>query len=297
MPHSGQQELLERLQDMESARREHDRLVQDAADFVNPFDAEITETKSTGVDRLEDIYDTTAINARKVNVAGMYAHNVGGDRRWFELSSSSEALKEDEDAKRYFNDITGITYNKMAESNFMMQIQSVFSDQAVVGRSVIFVLFNDLTRKLVFKVFPYVETYIAEGEDGLVNQIFRRFSLTAMQAAEKYGENNLSADVRGMLSSRRKMDKIPFIQIVLPREDRDSRFIDAVNMPWANLTFERKTKHPVMESGFNEQPFAGVRTYKPVAAGLPVVASDGRRPGIGPGAGRPIFPGAASEVP
>jgi hypothetical protein len=110
---------------------------------------------------------------------------------------------------------------------------------------------------LLFKSFPVSAVSIDENDEGIVDTIALEEHLTAAQAARRFGRENLSEKISDALKNMEKAHvKFAFIQIVLPREDRDSSKINSQNMPFASVVIDVEGEKIMEQGGFMEFPAA-----------------------------------------
>jgi hypothetical protein len=122
---------------------------------------------------------------------------------------------------------------------------------------------------LNFSKFDCGTYSIAEDDEGDITTLFRELELTAEQAAEKFGEENLSEKMQKTLDQIRRSGKggtvkHKFIHAIYKREegDRERGKEDGPNKPYASVYVEQSTKHVCRNSGFEEKPFFAGRHVK-----------------------------------
>jgi hypothetical protein len=120
---------------------------------------------------------------------------------------------------------------------------------------------------LHFTSIQYGTYCIAESSKGKVDTIYREFKLTARQAKQEFGEQNLGAKIKACLAhedTTKHQEKFTFIHAVYPRADseRDPYRRTPDNKPWASCTLCKEDQHIVRESGYDEMPYAVTRWEK-----------------------------------
>lgn len=224
-----------------------------------------------------NIYDTTAIEARKRLAAGMYNWMAPPDKRWFELVPQDDELAKDEDVKDYFSEVTKIIAFAMANSNWSTVLIQVLNNLACGLDGIVYCEDGgDGGNNIInFRSFPVETVCYAENSKGRVDTVFRELELTNRQLVQEFGEDkNFPAQIREEGSDERLQDKKrKVLHAVFPRSVRDSECLDNKNMPFADVYIEMETKQLLYESGFEEYPFAVCRFDK----------SDNETYGRGPG--------------
>jgi len=105
------------------------------------------------------------------------------------------------------------------------------------------------------------EIYLCENEKEKIDTVYRKFSLTAKQAYEKWGEQ-AGEKVKGFMEKKDYDKPVVFIHCVSPRHERDISKDNDLNMPWESVYIEVSKKHVVSESGYLEFPYFTPRFNK-----------------------------------
>lgn len=207
------------------------------------------------------LFDSTAQESLLVYAAGCMEWLTPADRPWFRLEPPRR-LAEDEDAKKWLAECTEEMQAEFAASNFYSEVHEGYLDDGGFGTMA---LNCEEDGGLRFETFEIGDFCVLENHRGAVDTVFRELELTPRQAAQKFGEVNLSEDMREIANdsqSKKADEKCLFIHCIYPREDRQQGKIDAVNMPFVSVYIEAKTKHVVRESGMWEMPTAVARHLK-----------------------------------
>ena len=108
--------IIERYSSLKSARDGYWLSVwREVRQYVMPTYSDfLTEGGARG----QNIYDTTAIEARQRLASGMYNWMAPPDKRWFDLVPQDEELSKDEEVKDYFGEVTKEIAFAMANSNW-----------------------------------------------------------------------------------------------------------------------------------------------------------------------------------
>jgi hypothetical protein len=239
-----------------------DSYVQECADFVLPRHNQIIEKQSPGQKRKLNVYDSTAIIANERLAAGLFSYLTPPNRRWFEFQPKNKKLKESEAVKRWFSEITEITYQEIAKSNFSLEMHELYLTLGFAGTADIY-LEQGEKNLLNFENIHYSLFVFERGEDGIADTVFREFKLTARKAVDKWGEERLTKSITAAAADPKKQDdKFDFLHAVFPRKHRDKDKIDAENKPFASMYIELNSKHLITEGGFDEFPHSVPRFVK-----------------------------------
>jgi hypothetical protein len=165
--------------------------------------------------------------------------------------------------EQYCRQCTEIANMELANSNFYTEIHELYLDRGCFGTAV---LYCEEGRKtaLNFRKFDVGSFSIAEDEEGYVDTLSRELLLTARQAVQKFGIDNVSETLRDCFESGKseQMDReFVFVHQVFPREDDEIDITkrDARNMPIASVYIERDKKHLSRVSGYVDSPFFATR--------------------------------------
>lgn len=257
------QELGERIASrydtLEALRRPWEPLWQDIATYVMP-------RRSPGMGgtvgypstaAAATLFDTTAVQANLTLANGQLAWMSPLESPWFGYDPGST---KDDDAKRWLSEVTRVSQSKLARSNFYTSVHEFYLDRGAFGTACLYV---EISRKrngkrvLNTQCWPVGTFVVDEDADGEVDTVIRTFKLTARQAAQKFGLDNLSPKVRKQAQDPKQWDqKADYLHAIYPREDaeRDASKADAANMPIAAVYVEKDCKHVCLTGGYPEMP-------------------------------------------
>lgn len=226
--------------------------------FVNPIKDHIgmglLGSKTPNIAR-HQLFDNTAQESLLVYAAGCMDWLTPASRPWFRLDAPAH-LSDNDNVKKWLAKCTEEMQAEIGRSNFYSQIHEAYIDDGAFGTEA---LNTDEDDGLRFELFEIGEYSALMDHRGKVDTVFRELSLTPRQAAQKFGIENLSQDMRDVArdsQNRQGDEEVTFVHCCYPREDREQGKIDAVNMPFVSIYIEEKTKHVVQESGSWEMPTA-----------------------------------------
>lgn len=251
-------ELLRRHKTIESNRRQWDTHFQELAEYMLPRRADFTGPRNPGQKRTERQFDGVPMQAARGLASAVDALIKPKTEKWFTASTGDEELDENPEIKEWMEEATDITYDELyaSESRFLQRSAEVDNDLVVFGTGVLFIGGRPATGGLLFQSAPLASTWIAENADGDIDTVFRRQIFTARQAEQRFGRDNLGTKTREALTNNKADTEFPFLQIVLPRDERNAAKRNNVNMPFASIVIDVESEHKIGESGFHEFPFA-----------------------------------------
>lgn len=199
-----------------------------AADDVDQLQRLIdprAEARAAGSDRI-DRYEHCPQARAALNVL-VSAHityiTPGGGERWFSLKSRKREQAHSGRKTRdmqWYSAATQAVSDELAETNFYSVIHEVYRDRCLGGTGCMYIGGNDV-RPMHFVHVPLGRFAIAEDAQGRVNTLVRKFRLTAVQAAEEFGEENLPGYMRDAFNdkTRSRKDKFEIYHLVRPAKE------------------------------------------------------------------------------
>jgi len=253
-------ELKDTLSRLEEKRSTWESHWQEVADLMLPRKAEITKSRSRGDKRSTLIYDATAIHSLELLAASLHGTLTSSANRWFSLRFKNNFFNEDDTAKEWLEDSTDKMFLAFARSNFQQEIFENYHDLICFGTSCLMVE-EDEEDILRFSARHIKEIFIEENKRAFVDKIYRKFKMTASQAVEKFGLENLSREVQNNFKNK-PFDEITLCHICRPRNIYNTNKDDKANMPFQSIYFEYQTNHIISVGGFRELPYIVARYLK-----------------------------------
>lgn len=252
--------LVKRFDTIRSNRQQWDNLNQDVADRCLPQKAIITETRTPGTKIKTTNYDSTAIQSAQIFAAGLHSYLTNPASKWFALEMKEKDLKDDFEVKNWLKEAEDAIFSTLNSSNFNQVIHEDYVDFGVFGTSTLYEE-EDPIDTVRFYVRPPVEIYILANERGRIDTVYRNFFLTARQAYQRWGKDSGKV-VMDLLDANKVEERVQFLHVVLPRDERNVSKKDAKNKPFASLYIEPKYRKLLSEGGYEEFPFFIGRAYK-----------------------------------
>jgi len=254
-------EAIRRHKELEKLKSNWSSYWQELASWCLPRKAYITQKRTSG-QQLDNskIFDNSAIVSVKIMAAGFHSHLTNPSSRWFEFAMKNRILMEDKLVKIWFKDVEDAIFGVLNTSNFDSVMQEFYLDAGVFGTGAIFEE-EDLEDKVRFTTLPLGEIDIEEDSRGRVNKIYRKFTYTAIQAFERWGED-AGLVVTKAIAEKQFQKEISILHWIAPREIRQEGKEDSLNKKWESVWIETTLEHKISESGFYEFPVAVGRFTK-----------------------------------
>lgn len=254
-------DLIQDYLDRKAERVRLNQLWEEIAEVLSPERIGFT-SQQHGNQRQDKIFNTTPNVAKRglVNAVGsMLRPKSSSQGKWFDIVPEDEDLLDDREVKEWVDfaeeKLWKAMYNPKAQ--FMQATGEVDDDLITFGTGAGFVGLRKDQSGFRYKSFHLKDILIDVDDDNNPTGVMVSESLTARQAARKWGEENLGQKTKEALdtASPDKDKKFEFIWIVKPRYERDPRFKNNLNMPFLSMVIDRESEHIVIEEGFEEFPF------------------------------------------
>lgn len=258
--------VLHRNDVLKTKRNPWDAFWQDVAQYCMPRKAEImSSTTGPSTQREDVLFDGTMTYGNMVLANGCMSYLTPADSRWFAFDPPGP-LKGDDEVEQYCRRCTEVANLELSLSNFYTEVHEMYMDRGCFGTACVYCEPGKRS-SLNFRKFDVGTFSIAEDEEGYVDTLSREFKLTARQAVQKFGRDNVSEIIIKAFDSgqAQQMEReFDYIHQIFPREADEIDFNkkDAVNMPIASVYVEKDRKKLARVSGYVENPFFCTRYLK-----------------------------------
>jgi hypothetical protein len=202
------------------------------------------------LDRKSRLLHSAATDAGRTLAAALVSGATPSSTVWglLDVTGADDAGKRwlDEKAKQLHEEIHASTFDAAAMECSL--------DMVAAGWFALYVDVDRAEGGFVFEQWPLSGVYAASTKaGGLVDTVFREYTLTAEQCVREFGATGVSGD------TLKKFQQTPDANVTLchaiyPRQPYvvDARL--AKNLPIASCHFEVDSKHLLRESGYHEMP-------------------------------------------
>lgn len=233
------------------------------SDFIRPRRSRFfTSDVNKGSKRNEKIINSTGTTASRIMTAGMHAGITSPARPWFRSTLSDPALAERSAAKRHLHGVTQGLLQIMARSNFYNGFATIYGDVGDFGTGALWI---DEDKDDVIRTYtlPTGEYVLFTDHRNVVVGIRRKLRMNVRQLVHAFGLRTLSKTLRSAWDRGNYHQAIDVVHSVDPRQDRDDRKRDNVNMPWRSIwldtTADTSSAPALSESGYQEFPVMAPR--------------------------------------
>lgn len=208
-----------------------------------------------GEKQTEYMFDSTAANALMRFSAAMESMLTPRNAKWHRLRPSDPVLMKDKASRLWFEQVNdALFYHRYAsKANFASQQHENYMSLGAFGTGCMFV--DQLKGGgLRYRSIHLGEIYFSENHQGLIDTAYRKFSYTARQACQMWGEKAPQACITAMEKDPER--EFFFVHAVLPRDDYDPIKIDYRGMPFASYYVSCDEKRILSESGYQTFPYS-----------------------------------------
>lgn len=251
---------------------------QELAEYILPRKSDMVGYLTPGTKRTDKLFDSSAIHANELLAAAMQGTITNHATRWFGLRMRNDELNDIKAIKEWLEECAHRMFYAFNQSNFHSEVHEGYLDLGAFGTTGLFMEEKKATDHRFFPGFNFramslKEFVIAEGTDGRVNAVYRKFSLELFTAFKLFGEKLIEGDYE--LTEKlvvKPYEKIDILHCVYPRDFPDPRK-GGRGMPFESVHIYPKGRRIIKESGYEEFPFMVPRWTK----------SSGEKWGRGPG--------------
>jgi hypothetical protein len=232
---------------------------QEIGEYFMPRKADIISKNETpDVDREARRYDSSPQLAAQIAAGGLMAWTNSATEPWFAYAPVWQ-LRQFDAVKAWMSQCTELMREYLANSNYYTEAHEDMLNHVVFATSALYCDLDERTGRLRFEALQTGSYAIEENAAGEVDTLFREFELTARQAKEKFGEENLPKKVlEALLDDKKAMQKFKFLHAIYPRPESErpdgARRYTSEGKPFASCYVELSEKHLVKESGFDTFP-------------------------------------------
>lgn len=254
-----------RLTSMEGNRHNWESHWQEILDYVMPRKADVTTVRAKGEKRTEVLFDSTAITANTLLAASLQGTLTSPSLPWFSIKLRDKLKNEDHKTKMWLEDTARRMYDTFNDTNFNTEVHEMYLDLTSIGTGCLLVEENKkgfLEGGIHFKTLHINEYYIQENVNGYVDTVYRKYKLSARQALQEFGEDNLGEKLIEAAKTKPEKEFV-FIHAVEPSEDyKRATGKVATKLKYHSCHVCQEDKMVVRTGGYSEFPYLVPRWSK-----------------------------------
>ena len=228
--------------------------------YVSQFQGQNRGIWTPGVQNTQEMVDATGALALTRFAAAMESMLTPRSSLWHSLLPSDGNLMKDRETRLWFEEVTKLLFRMRyaPNANFASQKHEDYMMLGAFGTGNLFIdaLQSSYERGLRYRAVHLGQTYFQENHQGIIDRVFRRFSLTARQAVQQFGEKLPEEIAKQASDPKRSTTPHWFIHRVSPREDYDPQRRDGKGMRYQSVYVSLTKKVTVREGGYHSFPYA-----------------------------------------
>lgn len=220
--------------------------------FTNSYSSINAETAASDAKQQQArIYDSEAAASSELLASAIVSNMTPANMQWFNVvtDDAPKAVSDwmDKSSKTIHGDIHA--------SNFDAPAFEKALDIVAAGMGCMYAEESD-EAPYHFELWPLYDCFFAASKRGqMIDTIYRRFTLTAQQAVNEYGEENVSDKVKNK-ALKEPYCTVQFIHAIYPKPKEKGKRQKTKDrmLPFASMHVEVETKKVCKEAGYAEFP-------------------------------------------
>jgi hypothetical protein len=255
-------ELLRRYRELQDNRGTWESHWQEISDYGIGSRDFTNQTIAKGRKRGSQIFDPSFMHAGKMLASGLHSQISNPATRWFRLKLEDDRLMDIEEIAIWIQMAEERLYNAFnrPEAGFNTAQREAYSDIVYFGTGGVYIK-DGGPRGAIFMSSPISGLYLGENAEGRLDTYMWTRKLTAAQIVEEYGMG-ASERASKSIDGGQYEAEYDVLRIVMPRSDPQISKLGYRGMPWASYHIMVDEAKIVLESGYEERPFAVARWDK-----------------------------------
>ncbi|CAB4165219.1 Head-to-tail connector protein, podovirus-type [uncultured Caudovirales phage] len=214
----------------------------------------LVDEKARGQKKHNNIVDNTGARALRVLGAGLMSGMTSPARPWFRLDAPTPELNEVEEVREWLNVVADRMRSVFNLSNFYRTLHGAYEELGLYGTAAFVVLpdFDDVIRCYPMTAGEYA---IAVNDRGVVDTLYREFTMTVAQLVRRFGLDKCTPAVQRDFKNGNLDATVTVLHVVEPRIGTgNTPFV--TDMPFASIYLEMSAPFGsyLSESGFKRFP-------------------------------------------
>lgn len=236
----------------------------DCSDYILPdhgrYLAGDSQQDNDGTKRHSKILDSTATDAMDILASGMQSGLTSPARPWFRLGVPDPDMLDHLPVRDWLFQVEKLMRFIFARSNVYQSLHQTYMELGCFCTGAMAVL-EDMDKVIRCRAFTVGEYLLGADDRGVIDTIYRKFEMTAMNMVTMFGEKNVSTPV--LNAYKNGNEETPFF-VIHCIEPNDSRIVGVGgnrNMAFRSIYYEEKgTTDTILQvSGFESFPVLAPR--------------------------------------
>lgn len=228
---------------------------------VSATDISSLMSTTAGTKKTRRLFDSTALQAVQDLSAAFQGTLTNPATVWSTLRYQNDELNNNSEASQWLEKVNDIIHNQFNESNFDTEIAKGYQSLVCMANMPIFHE-EKLDEDGNFDGFRFTALHLSkvawlENKDGIVDTVYRKFTLKAKQAVEKWGSDCPHEIMKVVDKEPHK--EFQFLHAIFPRKKKDVKLNElglapGHKRPWASMYISIEGLKVVEEGGYYEMP-------------------------------------------
>ena len=212
-----------------------------------------------------EIINECALLALRVLCSGMQTGMSNQTRVWFKTKPIDPKLKDDQDARKWCEEVDDIVRSTMLKSNFYQTLLEMYESEGLYGTGA-FLIESDAKTDIRCHPYPIGSYYLGCDDTLRIDLCIRELSMTARQIVEKFGYENVSQSICNIYDSNAggvKETYYPIAHVIHKGDYYGPSKTGKPNPPWMSIWYEigqfNEKQGILRKSGFLENPLIAGR--------------------------------------
>jgi len=228
---------------------------------VSATDISSLMSTNAGTKKTRRLYDSTALQAVQDLSAAFQGTLTNPATTWSKMRFNDDALNNDSDSGLWLEKVNDMMHNEFNESNFDTEIAKGY--QSLVSMANMPIFHEERETKagehdgVRFTSLHLSQVVWMEDKEGIVDSLYRKFTMRAKQAVEKWGDAVPHEIMKVVEQEPNK--EFQFLHAIFPRKDSEVKLNElglapGKNRPWASIYISIEGLKMVEEGGYYEMP-------------------------------------------
>lgn len=262
--------LCEREEEMRSGRSNWENLWQNVTKYVLPNEASFNETLPNGLERTRYVLDSTAPRSLELFASALHGLLNNPALRWVKIGVEEDpSIMDNPENREWATRVEDLILSALSreEADIYSQLHTIYLGLGSVGTACGFI---DVSNRGNLRVREYhmADVVIDEGENEMVDTVFRRWNTTVRRARQRWPGLELGKSVDDGPGGQRKKpgEKVEFMHVVVPSGDPVVVDMPArvrnLRAPYYACWINKEDRKVVKYDTYEEFPYLVPRWYK-----------------------------------
>lgn len=201
---------------------------------------------------LPDLFNTRALSAHRIQTAGFTNYMTSRTQPWFKLLISDRYIRGLPGVATWLDDASQALLDFISDSNFYEQHDKLTADAGGLGTGVMFIDRAIEARKPNFSTRHPKEVWIADGEYGTADTVYRKYIMSYKNVAKRFKDAPKTIQDK---AADRPDDYCLILHAVEPRETFDPASRFSRDYQYGSYYISLTDNELLDEGGYREFPY------------------------------------------